>query len=84
MEDQLLVPILIYFVVIPLVNLVVWHESNPSWLSEKQTFFQYIISKNNNLTTFGNLLLILLKLGAIPTITILELLSILFIKQGDK
>ena len=86
MEDWILAIMLIYFVAIPMFLVVVWKENNPDWLptEQSQTFFEHIIDTNENLTLLGNILFLLIKAGALPSILIFQILKLLFIKQGDK
>ena len=74
--------IICYFVAIPVIFLIVWNENVNQWIpkDQRQTFFEFIIDPSDNLTFFGNSLFIILKLGAIPSITIFQILKFIFIK----
>lgn len=67
--------IICYFVAIPTIFLAVWNDN-----VRQQTFFEFILEPSDNLTFFGNSLFIILKLGAIPSITIFQILKFIFIK----
>ena len=74
--------IICYFVAIPVICLIVWNNNLHQWIpkDQRQTFFEFIIDPSDNLTFFGNSLFIILKLGAIPSITIFQILKFIFIK----
>ena len=71
-----------YFAIIPAICLIVWSDNVHQWIpkNQRQTFFEFIIEPSDNLTFFGNTLFIILKLGAIPSITIFQILKFIFIK----
>ena len=74
--------IICYFVAIPVISLIIWNDNAHQWIqkNQRQTFFEFIIEPSGNLTFFGNTLFIILKLGAIPSITIFQILKFIFIK----
>lgn len=82
MEDCILAITVIYFVAIPMFLVVVWKETNPDWLptEQSQTFFEYTIATNPNLTILGNILFLLIKAGALPSILVFQILKLLFVK----
>ena len=71
-----------YFVIIPAICLIDWDHNIHQWIpkNQRQTFFEFIIEPSSNLTFFGNTLFIILKLGAIPSIAIFQILKFIFIK----
>ena len=83
MEDALLMYILIHYIIAPMVLLINWKESTPRWLpiEEQQTFTNYLISPDKGLTILGNIVLWIIKLGAIPSVLAFKMIKLLFIKD---